>query len=55
MKTQLEKEALDIHIQQSNAQVKQILEQQSNLMSEILNMKETINLLITSDKDDIKS
>ena len=54
-KKEKEKELLDNHIKQSSEQVKQILSQQEQIMSEILDMKNVINLLINSDKDDIKS
>ena len=50
-----EKNKVQIHLKENYENIKQVSEQQQELQSEINNIIDKINLLVESDKDDIKS
>lgn len=50
-----EKNQIQKHLKENYENIKQVSEQQKNLQSEINSITDKINLLINSDKDDIKS
>lgn len=50
-----DRQRLDEHIEESSKRMGDITKQQNKMMEEILRLKTAINLLVDSDKDDIKS
>ena len=55
IKKLLEKEKVQKHLKENFENIKQVSEQQQELRSEINNIVDKINLLVESDRDDIKS